>query len=252
VAGLINGAGIVSGRLILSLDNGEIIDAGFVQGPQGLKGDRGALGSVGPKGQDGRTIHHGVGFPTPTDPPTAVDGDFYYSTDKVAFFGPRVNGNWGKPVYLRPQDNKSFTLPTGMKAQGGAAGARAFAAGISGPSSGGVPSAGPATGSLELIIGHNQPLLANTPSPVAIDTTGDAMIVDLWAQGPQGTLFVEVAVSKGAGTDTGYSVVYEVRMGAVPPVLTFTPGTNAAGTDLQLQVSSDVNLVTLRGRIMKI
>ena len=113
-------------------------------------------------------------------------------------------------------------------------------------------SAGPATGSLELIIGHNQPLVANTPSPVAIDTTGDAMIVDLWAQGPQGTLFVEVAVSKGAGTDTGYSVVYEVRMGAVPPVLTFTTGTNAAGTDLQLQVSSDVNLVTLRGRIMKI
>jgi hypothetical protein len=247
VAGVASAA-IVSGELIIGLDDGTIIRAGYVQGPTGLTGPQGPMGSTGPAGRDGNGLLHGAGVPTFND---GKDGDFYIDIKEWKAYGPKTGGKWGSGVALLPKD-RGMELPTGMRSQGGAAGARAFAAGISGPSSGGVPSAGPATGSLELIIGHNQPLVANTPSPVAIDTTGDAMIVDLWAQGPQGTLFVEVAVSKGAGTDTGYSVVYEVRMGAVPPVLTFTPGTNAAGTDLQLQVSSDVNLVTLRGRIMKI
>jgi hypothetical protein len=248
VAGVASAA-IVSGELIIGLDDGTIIRAGYVQGPTGLTGPQGPMGSTGPAGRDGNGLLHGAGVPTFND---GKDGDFYIDIKEWKAYGPKTGGKWGSGVALLPKDRGGM-LPTGMRTQGsGASGARAFAAGISGPSSGGVPSAGPATGSLELIIGHNQPLLANTPSPVAIDTTGDAMIVDLWAQGPQGTLFVEVAVSKGAGTDTGYSVVYEVRMGAVPPVLTFTPGTNVAGTDLQLQVSSDVNLVTLRGRIMKI
>ena len=241
-------AAIVSGELIIGLDDGSLIRAGYVQGPTGLTGERGPMGATGPAGRDGNGLLHGAGLPQFGD---GKDGDFYIDIKEWKAYGPKTGGKWGSGVALLPKD-RGMELPTGMRSQGGAAGARAFAAGISGPSSGGVPSAGPATGSLELIIGHNQPLVANTPSPVAIDTTGDAMIVDLWAQGPRGTLFVEVAVSKGAGTDTGYSVVYEVRMGAVPPVLTFTPGTNAAGTDLQLQVSSDVNLVTLRGRIMKI
>jgi len=250
MAGLIVSAGIVSGQLVLGLDSGELITAGYVQGVQGLTGERGPMGATGPAGRDGNGLLHGAGVPTFSD---GKDGDFYIDIKEWKAYGPKVGGKWGSGVALLPKDRGGM-LPTGMRTQGGggAGAARAFAAGISGPSSGGVPSAGPATGSLELIIGHNQPLIANTPSPVAIDTTGDAMIVDLWAQGPQGTLFVEVAVSKGAGTDTGYSVVYEVRMGAVPPVLTFTPGTNAAGTDLQLQVSSDVALITLRGRVLKI
>ena len=241
-------AAIVSGELIIGLDDGTIIRAGYVQGPTGLTGERGPMGATGPAGRDGNGLLHGAGVPTFSD---GKDGDFYIDIKEWKAYGPKTGGKWGSGVALLPKD-RGMELPTGMRSQGGAAGARAFSAGISGPSSGGVPSAGPATGSLELIIGHNQPLVANTPSPVAIDTTGDAMIVDLWAQGPRGTLFVEVAVSKGAGTDTGYSVVYEVRMGAVPPVLTFTPGTNAAGTDLQLQVSSDVALITLRGRVLKI
>jgi hypothetical protein len=84
---------------------------------------------------------------------------------------------------------------------------------------------------------------------VAVDLQGDAMIVDLWAQAAQGTLFVEVAVSKGNGTDTGYSSVYEVQMGVQPPALTFTPSVTATG-GLQLAVSSDVALTTLRGRVL--
>ena len=75
------------------------------------------------------------------------------------------------------------------------------------------------------------------------------MIVDLWAQAAQGTLFVEVAVSKGNGTDTGYSSVYEIQMGVQPPVLTFTPGVTARGA-LQLSISSDVALTNIRGRVM--
>ena len=248
MAGLIASAGIVSGRLILSLDDGSIIDVGYVQGPQGLRGDRGGIGSVGPKGQDGRTIHHGTGFPTMSDPATAVDGDFFYSTDKIALFGPRTGGQWGKPVYLRPQDNKSFTLPTGMKSSGGGGRTFSSAMGGGGPS-GTAPLPGGAGGSLQVIQNHNKPLPSGIRQVVAVDAIGDAMIVDLWAQSAQGTLFVEIAVSKGSGTDTGYSVVYEISMGVQPPKLTFTPSVTAGG-GLELGVTSDVALTTLRGRML--
>jgi hypothetical protein len=43
--------------------------------------------------------------------------------------------------------------------------------------------------------------------------------------------------------------VYEVQMGVQPPALTFTPSVTATG-GLQLAVSSDVALTTLRGRVL--
>jgi hypothetical protein len=245
VAGLIVSAGIVSGQLVLGLDSGELITAGYVQGVQGLTGERGPMGATGPAGRDGNTVLHGVGTPQFND---GKDGDLFYSTDQVAIYGPKTNGGWGKPVYLRPQDNKSFTLPTGMKAQGGGGSGRFFAGGISGPSSGGIP-AGGGTGGPSPILTNGTPMVAGVPTLIAEDSSGDAMIVDLWAQSAQGTLFTEVAVSKGNGTDTGYSVVYEIQMGVQPPVLTFTPSVTATG-GLQLAVSSDVALTTLRGRVL--
>ena len=238
-------AAIVSGELIIGLDDGTIIRAGYVQGPTGLQGERGPMGATGQPGKDGNTLLHGVGTPTTND---GKDGDFFYSTDQVAIYGPRSGGTWGKPVYLRPQDNKNFTLPTGMKAQGSGASGRFFAGGISGPSSGGIPSTS-GTGGPSPILTNGQPLPAATSTMVAEDAAGDAMIVDLWAQASQGTLFVEVAVSKGNGTDTGYSVVYEIQMGVQPPVLTFAPSVTATG-GLQLAVSSDIALTTLRGRVL--
>jgi len=238
-------AAIVSGELIIGLDDGTIIRAGYVQGPQGLQGDRGPMGATGQPGKDGNTLLHGVGTPTTND---GKDGDLFYSTDQVAIYGPKTNGGWGKPVYLRPQDNKSFTLPTGMKAQGSGASGRFFAGGISGPSSGGVPG-GSSTGGPEPIIQNGKPLAVATDQLVASDASGDAMVVDLWAKSPNGTLFVEVALSKDGGLNTGYSVVYEIRLGAKPPVLTFTPGVTATGA-LTLSVQSDVALDVLRGRVM--
>jgi len=245
MAGLVASAAIVSGELIIGLSDGSIIRAGYVQGPQGLTGERGPMGATGRPGTDGNTVLHGVGTPQFND---GKDGDLFYSTDQVAIYGPKTNGGWGKPVYLRPQDNKSFTLPTGMKAQGSGASGRFFAGGISGPSSGGIPSTS-GTGGPSPILTNGQPLPAATSTMVAEDAAGDAMIVDLWAQSAQGTLFVEVAVSKGNGTDTGYSSVYEVQMGTAPPVLTFTPSVSATGA-LRLNISSNLPLTNLRGRVM--
>lgn len=265
MAGLINGGTILEGRLILSLDSGEILDLGYVQGPQGLKGDRGAIGSVGPKGQDGRTIHHGTGFPTMSDPATAVDGDFFYSTDKVAFFGPRTGGQWGKPVYLRPQDNKSFTLPTGMKTQGGVGASRAFAAAMGGAGGGTVVTGGGGGDGLKTIAPQNQPLAAGAPvidpatktvttpavwTELAIDPDGDAFIVDINAEGANGAILVEVAVMRDQAKRTGYSQVYEVRTGT-PPILTFD-AYNAPNGNLALRMYSSENLVNIRGRILYI
>ena len=238
-------AAIVSGELIIGLDDGQIIRAGYIQGPQGLKGDRGPQGSTGQPGKDGNTLLHGVGTPQFSD---GVDGDFFYSTDQVAIYGPRTGGQWGKPVYLRPQDNKSFTLPTGMKSSGGGGRTFSSAMGGGGPS-GTAPLPGGAGGSLQVIQNHNKPLPSGIRQVVAVDAVGDAMIVDLWAQSAQGTLFVEIAVSKGSGTDTGYSVVYEISMGVQPPKLTFTPSVITGG-GLELGVTSDVALTTLRGRML--
>ena len=246
MAGLVNGGTILEGRLILSLDSGEILDLGYVQGPTGLTGPQGPMGSTGRPGRDGNTLLHGVGTPTTND---GKDGDFFYSTDKVAIYGPRSGGTWGKPVYLRPQDNKSFTLPTGMKAQGGAAGARAFAAGISGPSSGGAIVSG-GSGGLTKIDGHDDPLAAGVWTPVATDQSGDAMIVDLQGEAAGGALMVEVALTRDLAKRTGYSVVYEIQTG-VPPALTFR-AVNNANDKLQLEVQSSVPLVKLRGRILYI
>jgi hypothetical protein len=175
------------------------------------------------------------------------DGDFYIDIRDWKAYGPKTGGKWGSGVALLPKD-RGHTLPTGMKAQGSGSSSRVFAAGISGPSSGGIP--GPSTaGGPQPIIQNNKALPAATDQLVASDSTGDAMVVDLWAKSPNGTLFVEVAVSRDGGLNTGYSVVYEIRLGAKPPVLTFTPGVTATGA-LTLSVQSDVALDTLRGRVM--
>ena len=237
-------AAIVSGELIIGLDDGTIIRAGYIQGPRGLTGERGPMGATGPAGKDGNGVLHGAGVPLHDD---GKDGDFFIDTKAMKFYGPKVGGKWGSGVPLLPKD-RGQTLPTGMKAQGSAAAGRFFAAGISGPSSGGIPGGG-GTGGPQPIIQNNKALPAATDQLVASDSTGDAMVVDLWAKGPNGTLFVEVAVSKDGGLNTGYSVVYEIRLGASPPALTFTPGVTATGA-LTLSVQSNVALDTLRGRVM--
>ena len=235
-------AAIVSGELILGLSDGSLIRCGYVQGPQGLSGDRGPVGFTGPAGRDGNTLLHGVGTPQFSD---GVDGDFFYSTDQVAIYGPRTGGQWGKPVYLRPQDNKSFTLPTGMKSQGSRSGGRAFAASMGGPGGGGGAIA-PTGDGLDLINGHNKPLAANINSIIASDTKGDAMHVLVKADAATGSWYGEAIVTH-FGPQADYTVAWEVNIGTAPKI-TFTPVWNV--DHLELGLSSSVALTNLRGKII--
>lgn len=235
-------AAIVSGELIIGLDDGQIIRAGYIQGPQGLSGPRGPQGSTGQPGKDGNTLLHGVGTPQFGD---GIDGDFFYSTDQVAIYGPKTGGQWGKPVYLRPQDNKSFTLPTGMKSQGSRSGGRAFAASMGGPGGGGgIPA--PTGDGLDLINGHNKPLAASVNSIIASDTKGDAMHVLVKADATTGSWYGEVIVTH-FGPQADYTVAWEVNIGTAPKI-TFTAAWNV--DHLELGLSSSAALTNLRGKVI--
>jgi hypothetical protein len=253
-------AAIVSGELIIGLDDGSIIRAGYVQGPQGLKGDRGPTGFTGPAGQDGNGLLHGAGVPVFDD---GKDGDFYIDTKAMKFYGPKVSGKWGSGVALLPKD-RGGTLPTGMKTQGGVGGSRAFAAAMGGAGGGTVVTGG-AGGSLQTILVHNKTLAAGAPvidpatstvttpavwTDLAVDPDGDAFIVDINAEGANGAMLVEVAVMRDQANRTGYSQVYEVKTGA-PPILTFD-AYNAPSGNLALRMYSSENLVNIRGRILYI
>ncbi len=242
MAGLISGGTILEGRLILSLDSGEILDLGPVAGPQGLRGDRGPVGFTGPAGLDGNSMLHGKGTPQREE---GRDGDFFYSTTLVALFGPKQNGQWGAPVYLRPEDNKSFTLPTGMKSQGSRSSTRAFAASMGGPGGGGgVPA--PTGDGLDLINGHNKPLAANVNSVIASDTKGDAMHVIIKADSATGSWYGETIVTH-FGPQADYTVAWEVNIGTAPKI-TFAPVWNV--DHLELGLSSSVGLTNLRGKVI--
>jgi hypothetical protein len=234
-------AAIVSGELIIGLDDGQIIRAGYIQGPQGLKGDRGAIGSVGPAGRDGNGLLHGAGVPTFDD---GKDGDFYIDIKAYRCYGPKIGGKWGSGVALLPKDRGGM-LPTGMRTQGSTSAGRAFAAGISGPSSGGGLPA-PTGDGLDLINGHNKPLAANINSIIASDTKGDAMHVLVKADAATGSWYGEVVVTH-FGPQADYTVAWEVNIGTAPKI-TFAPVWNVDHLDLGL--SSSVALTNLRGKII--
>ena len=242
MAGLISGGTILEGRLILSLDSGEILDLGLVAGPQGLRGDRGPVGFTGPAGLDGNSMLHGKGTPQREE---GRDGDFFYSTTLVALFGPKQNGQWGSPVYLRPQDNKSFTLPTGMKSQGSSSAGRAFAASMGGPGGGGgIPA--PTGDGLDLINGHNKPLPAGITTLIASDVKGDAMHVIVKADSTTGSWYGEIIVTHFGGV-SDHVVAWEVPI-AGAPTLTFSTRYNV--DHLELSVNSDQALTKIRGKII--
>jgi hypothetical protein len=235
-------AAIVSGELILGLDDGQIIRAGYVQGPQGLTGDRGAIGSVGPAGRDGNGLLHGAGVPTFDD---GKDGDFYIDIKEWKAYGPKTGGKWGSGVALLPKDRGGM-LPTGMRTQGSvSAGSRAFAASMGGPGGGGgIPA--PTGDGLDLINGHNKPLAANINSIIASDTKGDAMHVLVKADAATGSWYGEVVVTH-FGPQADYTVAWEVNIGTAPKI-TFAPVWNVDHLDLGL--SSSVALTNLRGKII--
>ena len=118
-------AAIVSGELIIGLDDGSIIRAGYVQGPQGLKGDQGPMGATGARGTDGSTIHTVKG-PPPAD--LGKDGDYAINNRDWFIFGPKASGLWGAGQGMLPKQQKPIeagkggTTATGGGGGGGSGG----------------------------------------------------------------------------------------------------------------------------------
>ena len=235
-------AAIVSGELIIGLTDGQIIRAGYVQGPQGLRGDRGAVGFTGPAGLDGNTLLHGAGVPTFDD---GKDGDWYIDSKAYRFYGPKTGGKWGSGVALLPKDRGGM-LPTGMRTQGSAsAGGRAFAASMGGPGGGGgIPA--PTGDGLDLINGHNRPLPPGLTTLIASDTKGDAMHVIIKADSATGSWYGETIVTHFGGV-SDHAVAWEVPI-AGAPTLTFSTRYNV--DHLELSVQSDQALTNIRGKII--
>lgn len=234
-------AAIVSGELILGLQDGSIIRAGYVQGPKGLTGDVGAQGSVGPAGKDGNTLLHGAGIPTFDD---GKDGDWYIDTTEYRCYGPKVAGKWGSGVALLPKD-RGGKLPTGFRTQGSTAGGRAFAASMGGPGGGGGGPV-PTNDGLDLINGHNKPLAAGINSVIASDTKGDAMHVLVKSDAATGSWYGEVIVTH-FGPQADYTVAWEVNIGTAPK-MTFSPVWNV--DHLELGMSSNIALTNVRGKVI--
>ena len=155
---------------------------------------------------------------------------------------------WGMGNDMMPGAN-NLDAATRRFNGGGSGGGRFF--GMGAPSAGISGGGGGGTGTLQPILQNDQPLPANAWTPIAFDPDGDALICDVWAASPNGTVFIEVAASKGLAADTGYSVVYEIQIGTNPPNLTFRASVSGAN-QLQLEVNSDTALTTLRGRQMLI
>lgn len=118
-------AAVVSGELIIGLDDGSIIRAGYVQGPQGLSGPQGPMGATGSRGTDGNTIHTVKG-PPPAD--LGKDGDYAINNRDWFIFGPREGGRWGAGKGMLPKQQKPIeagkggTTATGGGGGGGSGG----------------------------------------------------------------------------------------------------------------------------------
>ena len=93
----VNSAAVIGGDLIIGLSDGSMINAGRVQGPQGLTGPAGQVGEPG-QGVDGNTVLAVQGTPGPTD---GRDGDFAINTKNWTIYGPKSAGGWGIGTALR-------------------------------------------------------------------------------------------------------------------------------------------------------
>ena len=97
----VTSAAIIEGSLIIGLSDGSIINCGYVQGPQGLRGDRGPMGATGERGTDGATIHTVKG-PPPAD--LGKEGDYAINNRDWFIFGPKASGMWGAGQGMLPKD----------------------------------------------------------------------------------------------------------------------------------------------------
>ena len=247
MAGLIVSAGIVEGQLVLGLDDGNVIRAGIVQGPQGLRGEQGPIGAPGKPGLDGKTILHSQGMPKPDQ---GKEGDFIIDVTEWTIYGPKAGDNaaWGKgqPLLASRMNPKGATThEERWKAGGG----RFFPLG--GASSTVAPA--PNTGDgLEPIIGNGQALGANLWSPIAVDAAGDLMEVTLYFSRAGGNeVYVCKVVAFRANTIGDLTIAWEAASpDTFAPTVEFDAPVN--GAELTLRVRSDVNWETIRGKIVKL
>ena len=108
-------AAIIEGQLIIGLDDGSIIRAGYVQGPQGLKGDPGPIGATGDRGTDGNTIITIAGIPGNE---IGKDGDYAINNRDWFIFGPKSGGIWGKGKSMLPQAKDMVVNGRGTEGSG--------------------------------------------------------------------------------------------------------------------------------------
>ncbi|MFZ9655709.1 MAG: hypothetical protein ACO29V_08685 [Limnohabitans sp.] len=244
MAGLITGASIISGELIVSLDSGEIIRVGYVQGPTGLQGPQGPMGATGRPGQDGNTILHGAGTPRPDE---GKDGDFWIDTVEWTI-RLKASGRWGAPQPLiAPAKNRSGEFGADRRMNGGPG--RFFPMG--GVSS--AVAAPPPTGDgLEPIIGNGQPLGANIWSPLAIDADGDLMEMTVYFRRAGGNeVYVAKVIVCRANLVGNITIAWE---NVTPDTLPYTVEFDApvVGTELTLRVRSSIGWDEVRGRVSKL
>ena len=243
MAGVITGGSVIGGELVFSLSDGSILNVGLVQGPPGLKGAMGPTGPQGNDGRDGLNFNTGTGFPDST---IGVDGEMFYSTTLVAIFGPKAGGQWGAPVYLRPQGVETSTgqrLDSQTAKGGGKSGSRFLMGG--GPYPVGV---GGNTAGLDPILDNGKPLLAATPRMIAGDSKGYVFHVLLCALVATGSYYCEVVCTRDDMGNTAHVVAWETDLGTGTPNLTFTTAIN--GNQLELTVASDIDVDKLRGKII--
>ena len=122
-------AAIIEGSLIIGLDDGSIINCGFVQGPQGLKGDPGPMGATGDPGLDGNTIHTVAGTPRND---MGRDGDYAIDNINWRIYGPKSGGVWGKAKEMLPGPENIIEngRNTGAATGGGGAGSGGDGSGL--------------------------------------------------------------------------------------------------------------------------
>ena len=240
-------AGIVSGDLILGLSNGQLINAGQVQGPQGLRGEQGPKGDTGRAGADGNTILHGYGMPKPDQ---GEEGDFFIDTTDWVIYGPKAskNASWGQGQPLladRANPQNGATHADRWKAGGG----RFFPLG--GASSGVTPPASTGDG-LDPIIGNGQPLGANIWNPVAVDPDGDLMEVTFYFSRAGGNeVYVCKVIAYRANTIGDVTIAWE---SLTPDTLPYTIEFDApvSGTELTLRIKSSTDWEQIRGKIIRL
>ena len=240
-------AGIVSGDLILGLSDGQLINAGRAQGPQGLNGPAGPIGPKGKDGLDGKTILNTQGRPSPD---VGKEGDFVIDTVHWEIFGPKAgdNASWGKgqPLLAARANAKGEVTHSDRWAAGGG---RFFPMGGSSAS---IPAPPTQQDGLEPIIGNNQPFGVNTWSPIAIDADGDLMEVTLYMSRAGGNeVYTVKVIAYRANTIGDLTIAWEsVTPNTLPYIVEFDSPVN--GQELTLRVRSSIDWDEIRGKIVKL